>query len=88
MIALAAAVALLLTMSGCGDKSTPQSSTTGPPATPETKPIDEAIAKRLGVAVNQAMTAADVPGAIVGIWGPMVTTFARSGWPTRPRGHP
>jgi D-alanyl-D-alanine carboxypeptidase len=71
MIALAAAVALLLTMSGCGGKSTPQSSTTGPPPTSETtKPIDEAIAKRLDVAVNQAMTAAGVPGAIVGIWGP------------------
>ncbi|AGB23672.1 penicillin-binding protein, beta-lactamase class C [Mycobacterium sp. JS623] len=71
MIALAAAVALLLTMSGCGDKSTPQSPTTGPPATPETtKPIDDAIAKRLDAAVNQAMTAAGVPGAIVGIWGP------------------
>jgi D-alanyl-D-alanine carboxypeptidase len=71
MIALAAAAVLLLTMSGCGDKSTPQSSTTGPPPAPETtKPIDNAIAKRLDAAVNQAMTAAGVPGAIVGIWGP------------------
>jgi D-alanyl-D-alanine carboxypeptidase len=72
MIALAAAVVLLLTMSGCGDKSaSPQSSTTGPPPTSAvTKPIDDALAKRLDAAVNQAMTAAGVPGAIVGIWGP------------------
>jgi D-alanyl-D-alanine carboxypeptidase len=71
MTAVAAAAVLLLTMSGCGDKSAPQSSTTGPPPTSETtKPIDDALAKRLDAAVNQAMTAAGVPGAIVGIWGP------------------
>jgi len=71
MTAVAAAAVLLLTMSGCGEKSAPQSSTTGPPPTSETtKPIDDALAKRLDAAVNQAMTAAGVPGAIVGIWGP------------------
>ena len=71
MTAVAAAAVLLLTMSGCGEKSAPQSSTTGPPPTSETtKPIDGALAKRLDAAVNQAMTAAGVPGAIVGIWGP------------------
>jgi D-alanyl-D-alanine carboxypeptidase len=71
MTALAAAVVLVLTMSGCGEKSPPQSSTTGAPPTPAiTKPLDDALAKRLDAAVNAAMTAAGVPGAIVGIWGP------------------
>src|SRR3954468_13169706 len=71
MIALAAAVGLLLTTSGWGDEPTTQSSTPGPPSTSEiTKPIKEALAQRLDAAVNQAMTAAGVPGAIVGIWGP------------------
>src|SRR5205807_7129907 len=45
-----------------------------PPGTPSssqiTKPIDQALAQRLVAAVNTAMTAAGVPGAIVGIWGP------------------
>jgi len=71
MIALAATVVLLLTTSGCGDKPTTQSSTPGRPSTSEiTKPINEALAQRLDAAVNQAMSAAGVPGAIVGIWGP------------------
>src|SRR2546423_10716113 len=71
MIALAAAAVLLLTTSGCGGKSTPQSSTPGTPSSSEiTKPIDQALAQRLDAAVNKAMTAAGVPGAIVGIWGP------------------
>jgi D-alanyl-D-alanine carboxypeptidase len=70
-LALASAALLLLTVSGCGDRSTPQASTTAPPSSPAiTKPIDDAVAQRLDAAVNQAMTAAGVPGAIVGIWGP------------------
>jgi D-alanyl-D-alanine carboxypeptidase len=32
--------------------------------------LNDALAQRLDAAVNQAMTAAGVPGAIVGIWGP------------------
>jgi D-alanyl-D-alanine carboxypeptidase len=72
MTGLAVAAVMLLTLSGCGgDSASPQSSTTGPPAAPEgTKSLDEALAQRLDAAVNEAMTAAGVPGAIVGIWGP------------------
>ena len=32
--------------------------------------MTDALAQRLDTAVNQAMTAASVPGAIIGIWGP------------------
>jgi D-alanyl-D-alanine carboxypeptidase len=32
--------------------------------------MTDALAQRLDTAVNQAMTAAGVPGAIIGIWGP------------------
>jgi D-alanyl-D-alanine carboxypeptidase len=70
MIGLAVAV-LVLTLSGCGGDSASQSSATSPPATSEAvKPVTDALAQRLDAAVNQAMTAAGVPGAIVGIWGP------------------
>jgi D-alanyl-D-alanine carboxypeptidase len=67
-----AMTALMLVASGCAAESTsPQSSTTGAPATSETaKPMNDALAQRLDAAVNQAMTTAGVPGAIVGIWGP------------------
>jgi D-alanyl-D-alanine carboxypeptidase len=70
--ALATAVVLLLATAGCGGESTPpQSSSTNPPSSSEpTKPIDDALAHRLDTAINQAMTAAGVPGAIVGVWGP------------------
>jgi D-alanyl-D-alanine carboxypeptidase len=69
---LAVAAVLLVSMSACADDSaSPQSSTTGPTASSEAaKPMNDAIAQRLDAAVNQAMTAASVPGAIVGIWGP------------------
>jgi D-alanyl-D-alanine carboxypeptidase len=67
-----AATAVVLLATGCGDdSSSPQSSTTGPPTTSEAvRPINDALAQRLDAAVNQAMTTAGVPGAIVGIWGP------------------
>ena len=32
--------------------------------------MNDALAKRLDTAVNQAMTTAAIPGAIIGIWGP------------------
>jgi D-alanyl-D-alanine carboxypeptidase len=71
VIALAV-TAVLLAASGCADESTsPQSSATNPPASSEAaKPLNDALAQRLDAAINQAMTAAGVPGAIVGIWGP------------------
>ena len=71
MIVLAV-TAVLLATSGCADKSTPpQSSATSSAASSETaKPMNDALAQRLDAAVNHAMTAAGVPGAIIGIWGP------------------
>jgi D-alanyl-D-alanine carboxypeptidase len=72
MIALAVTVVVLVATSGCGDESAPPPpSTTGPTSTSEApKPMNDALAQRLDTAVNQAMTAASVPGAIIGIWGP------------------
>jgi D-alanyl-D-alanine carboxypeptidase len=67
LCALAIAAALLLTTCGCGQSPPPQPTGSSPaPA----KPIADALAKRLDAAVDQAMSAAAVPGAIVGIWGP------------------
>ena len=67
-----AVTAVLLATSGCADKSTPpQSSATSSAASSETaKQMNDALAQRLDAAVNHAMTAAGVPGAIIGIWGP------------------
>jgi D-alanyl-D-alanine carboxypeptidase len=72
MVAAAATAVVLVATSGCGDESAPPpSSTTGPPSSSEAaKPMTDALAQRLDAAVNQAMTAASVPGAIIGIWGP------------------
>jgi D-alanyl-D-alanine carboxypeptidase len=70
-MALAVTAVVLVATSGCADESKPQSSTTSLPATSETaKPMNDSLAQRLDAAVNQAMTAAGIPGAIVGIWGP------------------
>jgi D-alanyl-D-alanine carboxypeptidase len=64
--------AVLLATSGCAGKSTsPQSSTTSPAASSQqAKPMNDALAQRLDTAINQAMTPAGIPGAMVGIWGP------------------
>jgi D-alanyl-D-alanine carboxypeptidase len=72
MIAVAVTAVVLVATLGCGDKSAqPPSSTTGPPSSSEVaKPMNDALAQRLDTAVNQAMTAAGVPGSIIGIWGP------------------
>jgi D-alanyl-D-alanine carboxypeptidase len=72
MSALAVTAVLLLATSGCaGEPASPQPPATAPPASSEAeKPMNDAIAQRLDNAVNQAMTAAGVPGAIIGIWGP------------------
>jgi D-alanyl-D-alanine carboxypeptidase len=71
MIALAVTVVLLGT-SGCGGQSAPppSSTPTAPSSSEAAKPMDDALAHRLDAAVNQAMTAAGVPGSIIGIWGP------------------
>jgi D-alanyl-D-alanine carboxypeptidase len=71
LVARAVAAVLLLTSVGCAGSTPPQASTTNPPSSSQpTKPIDSALAQRLDAGVNQAMAAAAVPGAIVGIWGP------------------
>jgi D-alanyl-D-alanine carboxypeptidase len=72
MAALVLTAVLLLAASGCaGEPTSPQPSASAPPASSEAeRPMTDAIAQRLDTAVNQAMTAAGVPGAIIGIWGP------------------
>jgi D-alanyl-D-alanine carboxypeptidase len=72
MAALVVTAVLLLAASGCaGEPTSPQRSASAPPASSETeRPMTDALAQRLDTAVNQAMTAAGVPGAIIGIWGP------------------
>jgi len=67
---MAMAAALLLTTTGCGSESTEQSSTTPASSSAPKKPMNDAVSHRLDAAVNQAMTAAGVPGVIVGVWGP------------------
>jgi D-alanyl-D-alanine carboxypeptidase len=72
MAALVLTAVLLLAASGCaGEHTSPQPSASAPPDSSEAeRPMTDAIAQRLDTAVNQAMTAAGVPGAIIGIWGP------------------
>jgi D-alanyl-D-alanine carboxypeptidase len=68
-----AVTAVLLAASGCSTESTTKPSATAHLTTSSAeseKPMNDAAAKRLDAAVNQAMTAAKVPGAMVGVWGP------------------
>jgi D-alanyl-D-alanine carboxypeptidase len=72
-MALATMAALLLAASGCADEPTAQQPS---PTTPTSssaeraKPMSDAVTQRLDAAVNQAMAAVSVPGAIIGVWGP------------------
>jgi D-alanyl-D-alanine carboxypeptidase len=72
MAALVLTAVLLLVASGCAGKPTSQqpSASVPPPSSEVERPMTDALAQRLDTAVNQAMTAAGVPGAIIGIWGP------------------
>ncbi|HKP43101.1 serine hydrolase domain-containing protein [Mycobacterium sp.] len=86
--ALALATVLALTVSGCADQTPPQSSqtTASSSAVPTAAPVNDALAQRLDAAINGAMTAANVPGVIVGIWGPdgsYVRTFGVADKATR-----
>ncbi len=69
-----AAAASLIAASGCGQGSTPQGSsattTPSPSATTADQEIDAGTAQRLDAAIDQAVKAASIPGAIVGVWGP------------------
>jgi D-alanyl-D-alanine carboxypeptidase len=63
---VAAAVSMLL-LASCAHEAAP------PPATsalPPAKAIEAGVAQRLDGAITDAMNAASVPGAIVGLWGP------------------
>lgn len=67
------AAAAMMFVSGCGQDSTSQdttTSTTGASATPAGKDMDAGVAARLDEAITKAMDQAGVPGAIIGIWGP------------------
>ena len=68
------AVALLILVSACGNDSTSSPSsataTTNTADTEAAHDIDAGTAQRLDAAVDQVMTAASIPGAIIGIWGP------------------
>ena len=65
---------LLVTASGCGNHSAATGSggatSPPPPSAESTKDIDAGTAQRLDAVINQAMTAASIPGAIIGVWGP------------------
>jgi D-alanyl-D-alanine carboxypeptidase len=69
-----AAIAVLgLAASGCADEPATQPSPTAPPASSSAdpaKPMSDAVAQRLDTTVNQAMAAVNVPGAMIGVWGP------------------
>ena len=68
------AAAILIAAAGCGEESASQQAP--PTASPTSssaeaaQEVDAGIAQRLDGAINQAMTAVNVPGAIVGVWSP------------------
>jgi D-alanyl-D-alanine carboxypeptidase len=64
---LAAVAAAVMLISGCGEDSTSQSTSSS--ATPAGQ-LDAGVAQRLDDAIDKAMDQSGVPGAIIGIWGP------------------
>lgn len=64
---LAAVAAAVMLVSGCGEDSTSQSTSSS--ATPAGQ-MDAGVAQRLDDAIDKAMDQSGVPGAIIGIWGP------------------
>ncbi|HET6735043.1 serine hydrolase domain-containing protein [Mycobacterium sp.] len=71
--AIAVALTMLLTVSACSGQSGTQQSaptTTATSSSAAEQPMSDAVAERLDAAINQAMAAVNVPGAIVGVWGP------------------
>ncbi|HJT91736.1 MAG TPA: serine hydrolase domain-containing protein [Mycobacterium sp.] len=72
--AIAVALTMALTVSACSDDSSTQQSAPTTTATSSSaepaKQMGDAVAQRLDAAINQAMAAVNVPGAIVGVWGP------------------
>jgi D-alanyl-D-alanine carboxypeptidase len=68
----AALAAAALLIAGCGGQPSSSSSSASATATSSAaeKVIDPALAGRLDTAINGAMKAVNVPGVIVGLWGP------------------
>jgi D-alanyl-D-alanine carboxypeptidase len=64
---LVAIAASSLLLSSCAHEAAPPPAPSAPPAA---KAIDPGVAHRLDGAITDAMNAAGVPGAIVGLWGP------------------
>lgn len=64
---LLAMAAALIFVSGCGQDSTPQATST---SAPTDKEMDAGVVQRLEDAINKTMDETSIPGAIVGIWGP------------------
>lgn len=69
-----AAALVLVFAAGCAKDSTPPRPSTSASPTSSTAAaapqLDAGLAKRLDAAVNQAMTAVNVPGAVIGVWSP------------------
>ena len=82
------AVMLLLAVSGCANdtESPPSPDTPAPSGTTSAKEMDAGMAQRLDATIEQAMTAAKIPGVIVGVLGTRRRhdMSGRSGWRTRP----
>lgn len=83
----AAAVSLLVTVTGCSDDSGSESTTSATTAAATTE-MDSATADRLDTAIESAMAQASVPGAIVGIWGPDGTYVEAHGVADKTTGAP
>ena len=80
---------MLLTVSACTDQSGTQQSAPTTATSSSAAPAEQmsdAVAQRLDAAINQAMAAVNIPGAIVGVWGPdgsYVRTFGVADKATR-----
>ncbi|HYJ57506.1 MAG TPA: serine hydrolase domain-containing protein, partial [Mycobacterium sp.] len=71
-VAVTLAVMLLLAVSGCANdtESPPSPDTPAPSGTASATEMDAGMAQRLDATIKQAMTAAKIPGVIIGVWGP------------------
>lgn len=64
------AATLLISLSACEGHPTSAGPAASPVSGRDSRDVDAATAERLDAAISEAMTAAAVPGAIIGIWGP------------------
>ncbi len=73
-ITVAVGAVLITALSGCGHQPAPSSSTPDGAGTSSTatttQELDTGTVRRLDAAIEYAMHAASVPGAIVGVWAP------------------